>query len=441
MFWLVRAYIKKWKRTILLYFGLGLAGFFILYFFIRLFQPSLPFRHKEVVGLIGSYTVNNLPAPILDKLSYGLTEVSPDGMPIPKAASSWSIQDNGKTYVFRLKDNLYFNDHKKLNSDLINYNFEDVNLVRPSKNTIVFKLKDSYSPFLITVSRPILKKGFVGLKDFSVRSVDLNGEFVNSVEIYSKTSGEDIVYQFYPTEEALKNALVLNEITQTDEVSYPNFQNSSLTKFKNYKIQKSINYNKLVTLFYNTQDKVVSEKRFREALAYSLPNNFDDGKRTRTPYPPTLWASQERTYSYEQDVNHAKSLLSQSQASSSANLKLTITTMPKYQKVAQSIKDSWALIGLKTNIEVVNSIPTSFQIFLGEFNVSKDPDQYVLWHSGSSSNITGYKNLRIDKLLEDGRRITDYSERQKIYSDFQKYLLDDPPASFLFFPYKYSFSK
>ena len=83
------------------------------------------------------------------------------------------------------------------------------------------------------------------------------------------------------------------------------------------------------------------------------------------------------------------------------------------------------------------SVPVNYQIFLGYFNVPSDPDQYTLWHSDQPTNITNYKNLRIDQLLEDGRRTLDTQKRIKIYADFQKYLLDDQPASFLYFPYEY----
>ncbi|MEK7092766.1 MAG: peptide-binding protein, partial [Patescibacteria group bacterium] len=84
-----------------------------------------------------------------------------------------------------------------------------------------------------------------------------------------------------------------------------------------------------------------------------------------------------------------------------------------------------------------DSVPSDFQIFLGDFQLSKDPDQYSLWHSSQPQNISNYQNLRIDKLLEDGRKTTDIEKRRKIYEDFQKYLLADSPASFLFFPYEY----
>ena len=86
-----------------------------------------------------------------------------------------------------------------------------------------------------------------------------------------------------------------------------------------------------------------------------------------------------------------------------------------------------------------------FQVYLGDFTVPKDPDQYMLWHSDQESNITKFRSLRIDKLLEDGRKTVAVKERKRIYDDFQKYLLDDAvidtPASFLYFPYTYTLKR
>ncbi len=46
----------------------------------------------------------------------------------------------------------------------------------------------------------------------------------------------------------------------------------------------------------------------------------------------------------------------------------------------------------------------------------------MLWHTGQDNNITKYENKRIDKLLEDGRKTLDFTERKKIYNDVTKYL-------------------
>ena len=70
----------------------------------------------------------------------------------------WEIKDDGKTYVFTLRDNIYFTDGDKLTSGKIEYGFTDVVVERPAERVIVFKLKDRYTPFIVTVSRKIFKK-------------------------------------------------------------------------------------------------------------------------------------------------------------------------------------------------------------------------------------------------------------------------------------------
>ena len=70
--------------------------------------------------------------------------------------------------------------------------------------------------------------------------------------------------------------------------------------------------------------------------------------------------------------------------------------------------------------------------------IPADPDQYTLWHSTQSTNITGYNSPKIDKLLEDGRKISDKEERKAIYLDFQRFLVEDTPAAFLFHPTVYT---
>ena len=48
---------------------------------------------------------------------------------------------------------------------------------------------------------------------------------------------------------------------------------------------------------------------------------------------------------------------------------------------------------------------------------------------------------KIDKLLESGRKESDQEKREKIYFDFQRYLVEDAPAVFLFHPTTYTISR
>jgi len=441
--WLLKAYLKKWRRTILISFGLGLLVFFLLKFVVNYFIPLMPFTQEQTVGMVGAYSVDNLPALILSKVSQGLVYADSDDLPKADLAKSWEIKNDGKTYVFHLKDNVFFSDGTKLTSDQVTYDFADVTSQRLDKYTIIFNLKSSYSPFLLTVARPIFKNGFVGVGDYKVQSINLNGSFVQSISLVAnRGQGTEITYQFYPTEEALKTAFVLGDVNEIIGVRSLNFNGKSLVDFKHANIAKSTNYSQLVTIFYNTADKDLSDKRLREALAYAMPDAFASGQRNYGPFPPNSWVNESGLTTYSQDFEHAKLLLGESvNSSQSSSLTLELKALPEYSQLANQIKDLWAKIGIKTNVKIIDTFPSDFQVFLGEFNVSKDPDQYALWHSSQPNNITHYVNLRIDKLLEDGRQTVDTSARQKIYADFQKYLLDDPPATFLYFPYEYDITR
>ena len=441
--WLFKAYIKKWRRTIFISFLLGLIVFFILRFGVNYFIPLIPFTQQETIGLVGAYTAENLPPEIVEKISKGLTHVDSNAGIKPSIAKSWEIKNDGKKYIFHLKDNVYFNDGTKLTSDQINYNFLDVSVERPDAYTIVFNLKNSYSPFLITVSRPVFKKGFVGTGEYRVQAINLNGDFVQSIDLVStKSDNRGISYQFYPTEESLKTAFVLGDASKIIRVKDTGFQNKDLISFPNAIVTKNIDYSQLVTLFYNTQNSNLSDKRLRQALSYAVSDSFPYGERNYGSFAPKSWVSRDGLTSYQQDFQHAKLLLSETPgATKSASITLDLKTLPQYKKLASQIQMTWEKIGINTKITVVDYLPSTFEVFLGDFTVPKDPDQYSIWHSSHENNITKYKNLRIDKLLEDGRQTVDINERRKIYSDFQKYLLDDPPATFLYFPYVYEITR
>lgn len=443
IFWLLKAYLKRWRKTIFISFLVGLLAFFLFRYGVNYFIPLLPFVNEEKIGIEGAYTVDNLPPTIITKVSRGLTKLDQNYNVVSDAAQKWEIRDKGKTYIFYLKDNIYFSDKTKLISDLIKYNFIDVVTQTPNKSTIIFKLKNSYSPFLVTVSRPIFKSGFVGIGDYKVSSINLNGNFVQSISLRSlKENNKILTYQFYPTQEALKTAFVLGEVKKAIGLTDIMFDKISFSKFQNVSISKSLDDLNLVTLFYNIKDKNLSEKRLREALSYGLADNFIQGKRNHGPFSPKSWVSDSGLASYEQDFEHSKLLLDQSDAfKNNKQLNFELSTFPKYVEIAKKIQTEWKKVGINVKITTVDVFPNTFQIFLGDFIVPKDPDQYILWHSDQQSNITGYKNLRIDKLLEDGRQTLDISERKKIYFDFQKYLLDDPPASFLLFPYQYEVTR
>jgi peptide/nickel transport system substrate-binding protein len=79
-----------------------------------------------------------------------------------------------------------------------------------------------------------------------------------------------------------------------------------------------------------------------------------------------------------------------------------------------------------------------FDAILMGWNLSRDPDQYVIWHSSQRKegqyNFVDYANPEVDRLLEEGRREFDAEKRKAIYHRIHAILADDLPYIFLYFP-------
>lgn len=435
-FWLFKAYFKRWKRTIvtslivgIIISGLGIA---FLNFYIR---PSIDNKIQRI-GVLGVYKPDNLPDSLLLDVSYGLTRLNDKGEIQPAGAERWEIKQDGKEYVFHLKKGIQFHNGDQFNAETLNMNFKDAKKTIIDPHTVSFTLSDPYTPFLSVVSRPIILSDFSGLGKYRLRDVELNAGFVKSLSLQDRNDRfhKKLIY-FYPTQSALKTAYMLGEVDTISGVNTLNVEHMDLSKWSNTQIEENINYNELVTLFYNNEDSNLSNKKFRQALNYALPDTFQEGKRAFSPIPPNSIYFSSNPSSEITDKEIASELMSSIELE--PNTEIEITTPTELETTAKVVAEHWNQIGIKTKITVRDDVPATFQVLLYKYRLPLDPDQYTYWHSDQVNNIGKYKNLRIDKLLEDGRIETDTQERINIYADFQKYLVDDVPASFLFFPKDY----
>lgn len=444
--WLLRAYIKKWGKVIALGLIFIIASILLLFTNRNFLINQVKFSSTEKIGIVGDYPEydfpNNLPEEISSKASRGLTKVLPTGEIAPDIANKWDIKDDGRTFVFYLDDNLTYSNGDPISSESIDYNFADVEIERPGNSVIMFKLKNKYSPFLATVAqKKVFNEDLIGVSNYQIKDVVAEDGFIKSIELVSKKDNKKIKYFFYPTQKALKDAYVLGDVSKIIDISDLSYKDDiAFYNFKNTEIEKDIKKDRITTIFINNLDSTLSDKKIRKALAYSLPDKFDEGERIHVPYEKNSWAfNSEQTY--QKSMSSAREFLEDSSASDSGKIELELKVLRTYSEVAEEVAKSWEELGITTNIVIVDSVPRDYQLFLGDMPVLKDPDQYALWHSRSESNITNYENLRIDKLLEDGRQIYDIDSRKEIYDDFQKYLIDDMPAIFLYFPYTYTLNR
>src|SRR5581483_6182867 len=107
-FWLFRAYIKKWKKTILSSLVLGVVICLTAISFVTFYLIPTLERKSHKTGYVGVYTPDTIPQDILTLASFGLTSVDDSDTIRPAAADHWQVKNNGKEYVFYLKHGLHF---------------------------------------------------------------------------------------------------------------------------------------------------------------------------------------------------------------------------------------------------------------------------------------------------------------------------------------------
>jgi peptide/nickel transport system substrate-binding protein len=429
---LLNAFLARFKAVLLIGIFLGALLFLVL----RFIGPHLWGTSTEKMGLTGRYHTDNLPNFILESVGDGLTRVNEAGIVEPNLAKSWETPDKGKTWVFHLKDNIFWQDGKEVTSETINYQFSDVTIERPDSKTIIFKLQDPFSPFPVVVSKPVFKKGLLGTGEWKVTKATIAGGFVQKLVLVNEEKDKKI-YKFYPTEERTKTAYKLGKVNTLVNIFNP----TPFDTWKTAEIIPEVNRGNVVAIFFNTQDAFLSEKSLRQALVYAIKKDFE-GKRALSPISPDSWAYNPQVKSYSYDIDRVEELLEDFPEEVRESLNIKLVTTPTLLPIAEKITQDWQKAGIKTTAQVYSGIPTDYQAFLAVFNYPIDPDQYSIWHSTQeSTNISHYQNPRIDKLLEDGRVELNLEERKKIYLDFQRFLVEDSPAAFLYHPISYKITR
>ena len=110
------------------------------------------------------------------------------------------------------------------------------------------------------------------------------------------------------------------------------------------------------------------------------------------------------------------------------------------------LADQWKQIGANVATKAVQfpqlvtqfSQTREFEMILLGISEGLDPDTTQLWHSksigGGALNGMGYKNPKVDDLLDQAVKTLDREKRKGLYQQVQGILMEDLPAPLLTFP-------
>ncbi len=383
----------------------------------------------------------------------GLFKYDIYGTIVPDLADTWQESENGLVYTIKLKDNQYWTNGKKITSDDLIYTafkVTDLSGVATDKVddlTVRFTLPNKYAPFLNLLTIGIMPQNAeekdnplspVTSGDFRIARVEKTGNYVHQITLVTLNKKYDIkklVFRYYSNESEIVTAAKLGEIN-----GYMLSTKTAPENFYNYEFPiQGIYY----ALFFNIRNEKLADVAVREKLAKVVPvkdMTAAVGIRVQGPISRSVFTDLDLTFDYYDELF----------TSDLDDLSLTIRVpdIERHVTTAKQIAGIWReKLGVETKVEpipandIVSQViePRDFEVLLFGQEVGRDPDRYVLWHSAQKAppglNFSGLDQVRADRALEEGRNELDNEKRKIHYNEFQKVVVDQVPAVFLYHPY------
>ena len=370
--------------------------------------------------------------------------------------------------------------------------WQSVQLEKIDEFTIRFKLNNVYVSFLHNLTIGILPKHLwagISAANFPLAQYNLNPigsgpyqfkefnkddkgqvesmKFIRNEKYYlpEKPFIEKITIYFYNNQDVLIEAFQKRQIQGLSFLSPVN-----QSKLKNNLNIHQINLPIYYSVFFNqTKSKPLADKNVRLALSYAT--NKDEiiekvlsgqAEPVNSPFLAGWPNYTSETKIYEFALEHAQNILEENDwkdtdqdgirqktinnEDTRLEFDLVASNWPEFKQTAEILKEQWEKLGAQVNLNIIDATdiqqeylrPRNYQALLFGEVLSADPDPFAFWHSTQKKdpglNIAFYENKDVDKLLQDARQTIDQEKRTEKYAEFQKLLIEDVPAVFLYSP-------
>jgi peptide/nickel transport system substrate-binding protein len=348
-------------------------------------------------------------------------------------------------------------------------------------NAIKFKLPNAYPGFLKVCSEPILPKHIlekVDPKNIKVAEynqapvgtgpylfdrfdqVGANSEVVlkRNDNYYKKSRPliDEVRVVFFENENDLVSSISRRQIDGTDSINgFTKVENISAT------VTQRIYLPAYTSVLFNYKSSILSQKDNRLAVIAALDRadilksiDLEDS----AIYGPLLPGSPGYNAKQRGQANNlalSKELIEKSGFKKNDGeyftkdgkvfeIRFAFIDTDHGRKIATAVSEQLKKAGIKVSLEPYDAVnfnqnvvrPRNFDLVLIEQNVGLDSELYSFWHSSQISdpgqNLTGYKDRKIDKLLEQSRKSSDRTYIAERNTQIEQAIIDDGAAYYIY---------
>lgn len=412
----------------------------------------------------------------------------------PWLAESWTVSDDGRTFVFQIRDGVPFHNGDVLTADdvafslqrVLTLNFAPAQLLRnctqPDLISVTGPLEVTVElvtacPFFLnllvqTPTGSILNKAFVEANG-GVQAETIN-EFLrnNPMGTGPFTWGErepGVLYQLVAFPDAWSGAPKLDRIDFrfiSDLASqYVLMQQGALDAMYNPPIdileqalvnpalkvldQQTIG---LQTLYMPNKNPPFDDPRVRQAVQYALDQEEIAEAATlglatpaRGAFPSLLPGFTDAYWVYDRDVEKAKQLLADAGFPNGFDTTISYNSGNAQREISAVVAQAQlAEVGIRAEVQAV-AWPTfvdgfregTMPMYVVSGLAAPVPDQFIAQYFttgslGPGGNYAYYSNAEVDALTEQLAETTDAGERAAIMDRIQAILMEDMPSAFLY---------
>lgn len=410
---------------------------------------------------------------IMDQVFDGLFDVDTDGSLIPDLAESYSVSEDGKTYDFKLKKDVYFHDGKKFGAEDVLYTYDamaGLTSKEPlsSKFAIIDKidviddlnirvhLKERQNGFIYLTLRPIVEKDY---KDNGTKPIG-----TGPYEFVSYTPGEGLKlkkFNDYHKKDHIAHFENLEVIRITDrQTMIMALKNKDLDladrisaeeadQLKDVCTVNNFPQNLVQVMGLNNDFKAFQDKNVRLALNYAIDRDeiiesAAEGKATKlfSSFSPALKEYFEDLGEYyPHDVEKAKALLKEAGYEKGLSFKLTVPSDYKYHmNTAELIQSQLQKVGIEVTID-----PIEFSSWLTKVYKDRDYEATVVgfigyldpvqilgrYTSQNEKNYINFKSKDFDAAIANAEKSSTKEEEIKNIKKSQKILAEEAASVFI----------